>query len=137
MTLAKVLSISLCMGAGSLAFATDPAPPAATPPAATTATAPATADAASTAEADKAKSTTTTAKTATSSAGVTPEQAKTLKSAGYKADVRKGVTYYCRYETHVGSRFETKVCGTPDDILRSITNSQELVNQIQHSAVGH
>jgi hypothetical protein len=132
MTLAKVLSISLCMGAGSLAFATDPAPPAAT-----TATAPATADAASTAEADKAKSTTTTVNTATSSAGVTPEQAKTLKSAGYKADVRKGVTHYCRYETHVGTRFETKVCGTPDDILRSITNSQELVNQMQHAPVGH
>jgi hypothetical protein len=132
MTLAKVLSISLCMGAGSLAFATDPAPPAAT-----AATAPATADAASTAEADKAKSTTTTAKTATSSAGVTPEQAKTLKSAGYKTDVRKGVTYYCRYETHVGTRFETKVCGAPDDILRSITTNQELVNQMQHAPVGH
>jgi len=65
------------------------------------------------------------------------KRAKTLKSAGYKADVRKGVTYYCRYETHVGSRFETKVCGTPDDILRSITSSQELVNQMQHSPVSH
>jgi hypothetical protein len=135
MTLSKLFSISLCMGAGSLAFAADPPPPAATPPAATTATAPATADAASTAAADK--STTTTATTAASSAGVTPEQAKTLKSAGYKSDVRKGVTYYCRYETHVGTRFETKVCGTPDDILRSIANSQELVNQMQHSPVGH
>jgi hypothetical protein len=134
MTLAKVLSISLCMGAGSLAFATDPAPPAAT-----TATAPATADAASTAEADKAKSTATTAKTATSSAGVTPEQAKTLRSAGYKSEVSKGVTYYCRHETQIGTRFETKVCGTPDDILRSIANSQEVVNQIQHAPVptGH
>jgi hypothetical protein len=130
MTLAKVLSISLCMGAGSLAFATDPAPPAAT-------TAPDTADAASTAAADKAKTTATTAKTATSSVGVTPEQAKTLKSAGYKSDVSKGVTYYCRYETQIGTRFETKVCGKPDDILRSIATNQELVSHIQRSPIGH
>jgi hypothetical protein len=136
MTLAKVLSISLCMGLGSLAFATDP-PPAATPPAATTATAPATADAASTAATDKAKSAATTAKAAASSNGVTPEQAKTLRSAHYKAEVRNGVTSYCRYETQLGSRFETKTCGTPDDILRSITNSQELVNQMQHAPLSH
>jgi hypothetical protein len=129
------------MGVGSLAFATDPPPPAATPPAATTATAPATTDAASTAAADKAaaadkeKSAATTAKTATAPGGVTPDQAKALRSAGYKADVRNGVTQYCRYQTPVGSRFETKVCGAPDDILRQIANSQELVNQMQHATI--
>src|SRR5580698_8290473 len=112
MTLAKVLSISLCMGVGSLAFATDP-PPDPTPAVATAATVPTTADAASTAAADKAKSATTTAKTATSSEGVTPQQVKTLRSAGYKTDVISGVTYYCRSTARLGSRFETKVCGLP------------------------
>jgi hypothetical protein len=135
MTLAKVLSISLCMGVGSMAFATDPPPPDPAPPSATAANSPATADAASTAAADKTKSATTTAKTATSPDGVTPEQAKTLRSAGYKTEVTKGVTRYCRFQTQIGSRFETKVCGTPDDILRTIANSQELVNSMQHTTI--
>lgn len=143
MTIVKVLSISVCMGVGSQAFATDPPPPNPTPPAATTATAPpaatatesATADAASTAAADKAKSAATAAKTATPPNGVTPEQAKTLRSAGYKSQVRNGITYYCHNETPLGSRFEKSVCGTPDDILRTITNSQELVNQMQHGTI--
>jgi hypothetical protein len=134
MTHAKLLLMSLCVGLGSLAFADDPTPPNTAPPAATAATAPATADAAST-SADTAKSAATPAKTATSSAGVTPEQAKTLRSAGYKADIRKGVTYYCRYETHVGSRFETRTCSAPEDILRSMVSSQELVNSMQHTVL--
>jgi hypothetical protein len=136
MTLAKALSISLCMGVGSMAFATDPPPPDPAPPAATVATAPATtADAASTAAADKAKSAATTAKTAASTDAVTPEQAKTLRSAGYKTEVTRGATRYCRYQTQIGSRFETKVCGTPEDILRQIAASQELVNSMQHTTI--
>ena len=144
MTLAKVLSVSLCLGVGSLAFASDPTPPDPTPPAATAATAPATADAASTAAADKAaadkaaaadqaKSAATTAKTATSPEGLTPDQVKTLRAAHYKPSVRKGVTSYCRSETQLGSRFEVETCGTPEDILRSIAASQQLVNQMQHA----
>ena len=143
MIFAKALSVSLCMGVGSLAFATDPTPPdptppAATPPAATAATAPATADAASTAaadkaaEADQAKSAATTAKTATLPGGLTPDQAKTLRIAHYKPEIRKGVTYYCRSEPQLGSRFEVQSCGSPEDILRSIAASQELVNSMQH-----
>jgi hypothetical protein len=134
MTLAKILSISVCMGVGSLAFATDP-----TPPAATTATAPATPDAPSTTAADQAKTATTTATTATTakaSDSITPEQAKMFRSAGYKAEVRNGITYYCRGETQVGTRFETKVCSTADDIRRSTVSSQELVNSIQRGS-GH
>src|ERR1700733_3379426 len=91
MILAKVLSISLCMGVGSLAFADDPPRPTSTPPAETAAAAPATADAASTvtadkavadkAAADKAKSTDANAKT-TAPSGITPDQAKTIRMAG-------------------------------------------------------
>jgi hypothetical protein len=141
----KALLLCLCMGMGSLAFAADP-----TPPSATSATPPGTADAASAATtdkaaadkaaadkaaADKAKSAAATAKTATGPGGVTPDQAKTLRGAGYKADVaRNGTVLYCRSQAQIGSRFEQKVCGTPDDILRSIANSQEVVNQMQHGS---
>jgi hypothetical protein len=139
MILAKILSISLCMGVGSLAFADDPPPPTSTPPAATAA--PAAADAASTvaadkaaadkAAADKAKS---AAKTATGPGGVTPDQAKTLRSAGYKASVQKdGQVYYCRSEPKMGSFFETKVCDTPENIMLSIANSKDIVNQMQRA----
>ena len=133
---AKVLSISLCMGVGSLAFADDPPPPTSTPPAETAAAAPAPADAVSTvaadkAAADKAKSAATNAKT-TAPGGITPEQAKTLRMAGYKADVRRGgEVYYCRSEAQLGSLFETKVCGTPDDILLRTSNGKDLVKQMQ------
>jgi hypothetical protein len=37
----------------------------------------------------------------------------------------------------VGSRFETKECGAPDEILRQIAASQELVNQMQHATISH
>ena len=129
------------MGVGSLAFADDPPPPTSTPPAETAAAAPATADAVSTVAADKAaadkvaadkaKSAATNAKT-TAPGGITPEQAKTLRMAGYKADVRRGgEVYYCRSEAQLGSLFETKVCGTPDDILLRTSNGKDLVKQMQ------
>jgi hypothetical protein len=109
------------MGVGSLAFATDPTPPDQTPPAATAAAA------------DQAKSAATTANTATLPGGLTPDQAKTLRIAHYKPAVKKGVTYYCRSEPQLGSRFEVQTCGTSEDILRSIAASQELVNSMQHA----
>jgi hypothetical protein len=140
MILAKVLSFSLCIGVVSLAYAADPTPPTpTTPPAATAPTAPANTDAASTAAADKAaadqaKSPAAAAKTSASPEGLTPDQVKTLRSAHYRPEVQKGVTYYCRSEAQLGTRFEKPVCGLPDDILRSIAANQQLVNQMQHSA---
>ena len=122
------------MGVGSLAFADDPPPPTSTPPAATAA--PATADAASTvaadkAAADKAKS---AAKTATGPGGVTLDQAKTLRSAGYKVNVQKdGQVYYCRSEPKMGSLFETKVCDTAENIMLSIASSKDAVSQMQRT----
>ena len=117
------------MGVGSLAFADDPPPPTSTPPAATAA--PATADAASTVAADKAKS---AAKTATGPGGVTLDQAKTLRSAGYKANVQKdGQVYYCRSEPKMGSLFETKVCDTAENIMLSIASSKDAVSQMQRT----
>jgi hypothetical protein len=157
----KVLLAAFCMGMGALAFAAEPPSPATTP-SSTDTTSPAAPDsaaadkaaadsaaadkaaadkaaadkaAADKAAADKAKSAATNAKT-TAPGGITPEQAKTLRVAGYKADVRKGgEVYYCRYETQLGSRFETKTCGTPEDILRLTAESQDLTSKMQHSYV--
>lgn len=127
----KVLLAALCMGTGALAFADDP-----TPPATTSATAPASTDTASPAAADKAaadKAAADKAK-ATGPGGVTPDQAKTLRIAGYKANVQKGgEVLYCRSQPKPYSLLEEKVCGRPDDILLSIANSKEQVKQMQRA----
>lgn len=127
----KVLLAALCMGMGALALAADPTPPAttsATPPGSTD-TSPAAADKAA---ADKAKSAATGAKTAPG--GITADQAKTLRIAGYRSSVQKGgQVVYCRSEPKPYSLLETKVCGTPDDILLSIANNKEQVKQMQRT----
>ncbi len=124
----KVLLTTLCMAMGALAFAADP-----TPPATTSATPPGGTDTASAAAADKAKSAATNAKT-TAPGGITPDQAKTLRSSGYRASVQKdGQVLYCRSEPKPYSLLETKVCGKPDDILLSITNNKEQVRQMQRT----
>lgn len=65
---------------------------------------------------------------------VTPEQMKTLRSAGYKPEVHNGQTFFCRREAVLGSRLESKVCGTAAEIERSTQNSQELAERIQTKA---
>jgi hypothetical protein len=136
MSSTKVLLATLCMGMGALAFADDP-----TPSATTAATAPATTDAAANAAADKAaadkaaadKAAADKAK-ATGPGGVTPDQAKTLRIAGYKANVQRGgEVLYCRSQPKPYSLLEDKVCGRPDDILLSIANSKDAVGQMQRA----
>ena len=62
------------------------------------------------------------------------DQAKTLRSSGYKASVQKdGQVVYCRSEPEMDSFFETKVCDTPENILLSITNSKDIVNQMHRT----
>jgi hypothetical protein len=125
MTIAKLLSISLCIGACSPGLAADPTPPApVTTPASTNAT--------STSASATDKTKTDAPKTTDV---VTPGQAKMFRSQGYKTEVRNGITYYCRKEAQLGTRFEKKVCGTSDEILRSTQDSQELVSTIQRNAI--
>jgi len=136
----KVLLVTLCMAMGVPAFADDPTPPAATsatPPSSTdTSSAAADSTAADKAAADKAaadKAAADKAK-ATGSGGVTPDQAKTLRIAGYHANQQKdGQVLYCRSEPKPYSLLENKVCGRPDDILLSIANSKEQVKQMQRA----
>ena len=121
----KVLLVTLCMAMGAPAFADEP-----TPAAATSATPPSSTDtssaAADKAAADKAN--------ATGTGGVTPDQAKTLRVAGYHANKQKdGQVLYCRSQPKSYSLIEEKVCGRPEDILLSIAASQEQVKQMQRA----
>ena len=131
----KVLLVTLCMAMGAPAFADEP-----TPAAATSATPPSSADtssaAADKAAADKAAADKAAADkaNATGAGGVTPDQAKTLRIAGYHANKQKdGQVLYCRSQPKSYSLIEEKVCGRPEDILLSIASSQEQVKQMQRA----
>jgi colicin import membrane protein len=132
----KVLLAILCMGMGALAFADDPTPPA-TPPGSTDTASSAAADsaAADKAAADKAAADKAAAdKAKSASGGITPDQAKTLRIAGYHANQQKdGEVLYCRSEPKPYSLLENKVCGKPDDILLSIASSKEQMRQMQRA----
>ena len=131
----KVLLVTLCMAMGAPAFADDPTSTAATsttPPSSTdTSSAAADKAAADKAAADKAAA---DKANATGPGGVTPEQAKTLRIAGYKANVQRGgEVLYCRSQPKPYSLLEEKVCGRPLDILLSIANSKDQVQQMQRA----
>ena len=128
---APIFLISLCVGVGSHALAAEPPVPS-TPvqqsePVATAAP-PSTTVSSADPSADSQKS------DATSKSGISASQAKALRLAGYKPEVRNGQTLYCRREAQLGTRFDSKVCGTIEDIERSIQNSQELASRIQQKA---
>ncbi len=63
--------------------------------------------------------------------GASESQAKLLRAAGYKAEVRNGQTIYCRKEAQLGSRFESKVCGTADELERLTVKSKEAIDKAQ------
>jgi hypothetical protein len=118
----------LFVGAGSSALADEPAVPAdqvqpAPAAAATSATSSAPVAPAASVKAE-----------AASNSDVTAAQMKAFRQAGYKPEVHNGQTIFCRREAQLGTRFESKVCGTATDIARSTANSQELAERIQTKA---
>jgi hypothetical protein len=128
------------MAMGAPAFADEPTPAAATsatPPSSTdTSSAAADKAAADKVAADKAAADKAAADkaNATGAGGVTPDQAKTLRIAGYHANKQKdGQVLYCRSQPKSYSLIEEKVCGRPEDILLSIAASQEQVKQMQRA----
>jgi hypothetical protein len=140
----RIFLILLCVGAGSHALAADPPAPsqaqpvppapaavvtpaaAVTPP--TTAVTPTTTVAASDPSTNSVKADPDT------KSGVTPEQMKAFRAAGYKPEVHNGQTLFCRREAQIGTRFESKTCGDAAEIERSTRNSQELAERIQSKA---
>lgn len=56
---------------------------------------------------------------------------KHLLAAGYRLHVGKdGQRTFCRRETPLGSHFETKVCGTAEQLAESTQNSKYLTDKI-------
>jgi len=82
-------------------------------------------------------STASSAQTASASKSVVSAEAiddatdKRLRSQGYKPEVRNGTKIYCRKETEMGSRFPTKVCGTPEQLSAANKDSQDALNKAQ------
>jgi hypothetical protein len=60
---------------------------------------------------------------------------KRLRAMGYRPELRHGETFYCRREAVVGSRFESTVCGSADDLEHVTTDSQDTMNQMQQHQV--
>ncbi len=112
---------SLCAGVLSQSLAAEAPQPAAQPTAVST-SAPATLAGSPTASA---------AKPTEAVKDVAEEQAKRLRMKGYKPEVRNGITLFCRKETPLGSRFESKFCGTAADLDKATTDSKELTQAVQ------
>lgn len=64
---------------------------------------------------------------------LTDAQVKQLLARGYKPQSRGSTVYYCRREQQLGSRFESKVCKTADQISRDELDSKEMTEQAQRT----
>jgi hypothetical protein len=74
-----------------------------------------------------------TAKPAASADDAASEEAtdKRLRSQGYRPEMRNGTKIYCRKEAAIGSRFESKVCATPEQIAQATKDSQDALYKSQ------
>ncbi len=50
---------------------------------------------------------------------------------GYKISMMRGEKYYCRNEVIVGTRFDRKVCMTPEQMAATQQKSQDDVERLQ------
>jgi len=55
-------------------------------------------------------------------------QEKNLLARGYKKETHNGQTVFCRKEIPLGSRFETKHCGTAQDMALQEQKARDLMN---------
>jgi hypothetical protein len=119
------LFVSLCVGALSQTLADEPPQPPA--PAAVQSTPASSASPA----AVSTPPTASAAKAESPNQGDVEAQTKRLRGQGYRPETRNGRLVYCRKETPLGSRFESKICGTADELDKAALNSKELVETIQ------
>ena len=59
---------------------------------------------------------------------------KRLLARGYKKEIHNGETFYCRYETKMGSRFETKQCGTVESMNQAEQQARDLMQNRMRAA---
>ena len=60
---------------------------------------------------------------------------KYLRALGYKPEIRSNGRYYCRREALVGSRLETRVCATAEQLRMVRLNSREFLEEGQRKEV--
>ena len=57
-----------------------------------------------------------------------------MLARGYKKEIHNGETFYCRYETKMGSRFETKQCGTVESMNQAEQQARDLMQNRMRAA---
>jgi len=114
------VGVLICLSAGAVspALADPPATPTApvseaTPPASAPAVDPA---------------------TAASKPAVDPEENR-LISEGYKLEMRNGQKVFCRREALLGSRFETKLCATAEQLKSVRQSGKDIVEEAQRHRI--
>lgn len=137
MRLIPTLLIPLSLGMFSLAFGAEtPAPATPTTPTTSHATTPTIAPSSSSVAAPATTSASLgEAKTETIAAAASEANVKRLRAAGYKPETHNGETFYCRRETKMGSRFDTKVCGTAAQLAAATLNGQEMAEISRRQAL--
>jgi hypothetical protein len=123
----KFLIVSLCIGTLSPALAADPPAPTPTTPVQKSEPAPVSAPPAAETQA-KADA---EAKAKADAEAKAKAVDKRLRAQGYKPINHNGTLRYCRGEQAIGSRFETQVCGTPEELDFAQQNGKETVQRIQ------
>ena len=113
MRLAVGLLVSI--GVLSQALATEPGQPSSTPQQAAQASRPT---------------------TAPPKPAVTREMLKLAHGLGYKVERRGEEIFFCRNEAKLGSRFESKVCATPEQLDLIARQSQEVARKVQNQNMG-
>jgi hypothetical protein len=134
-----ILAVTLSVGAMPAAWSSeDPAPPTPASAAAESTAAPQPTSAAPgaaagvTIPATQAANTAADAKPGSGKEAGTEVQIRELRSRGYKAENRNGTTVWCRTETTMGTRFETKKCATADDLDMARQRGKDFTSTIQN-----
>ncbi len=60
---------------------------------------------------------------------------KRLRALGYKPEIRNDKKYYCRREAPLGSRFETKICGTAEQLSSVRQSGKEALEEAQRHRI--
>jgi hypothetical protein len=131
------VGVLLCLNAGAVSLAlADPSPSAPAPEtAAPAAAAPAAAPAAGPATSARAATPPAAARPeAPAKPAVDPEENR-LISQGYKPEMRNGQKVFCRREASLGSRFETKMCATAEQLKSVSQNGKDIVEDAQRRKI--
>jgi hypothetical protein len=126
----QFLMVSLCIGALSQALAGDQPTPASAP----TSTSAAPQSPAAAPESPESAAATQANADAQAKADADAKAKavdKRLRALGYKPVNHNGTVRYCRNEQAIGSRFETQVCGTPEELDFAALNGKETAQKIQ------